>query len=107
MKPLHAIPVIMMLVGCSTSDSRTSETLNVEEASRLAQQLANQRAQILFQLQPFRNGPQARFTAGRWEWRDQRGYGHGDMEARVSFDPNGSRPDVEVLLLDSQTQREF
>jgi biopolymer transport protein ExbD len=77
-------------------------TLTGPQALALAQQLANEKAQALYNCQPFRNGPPAKLVQGYWVWHDQRGQGAGDVEATVKFAADGTNPDVNVILLDSR-----
>jgi hypothetical protein len=120
--PLLCLALALVLTGCSTKPqgrddspgqaetaNRTSvggrvakegnKPLDEARATALARQLANQNAQALYHCQPFGNGPKARFVGGRWEWVASKGYGLADLEANVSFHPDGSLPVVEVLLL--------
>jgi hypothetical protein len=80
----------------------TSSTLTAAQALALAEQLANEKAQTLYNCQPFRNGPPAKLVQGYWVWHDQRGQGAGDVEATVKFAADGTNPDVNVILLDSR-----
>jgi hypothetical protein len=96
------IPVLAILVGCSTTPTRTA-TLTADQAGTLAQQLANEKAQTLYGSQPFRNGPPARFAQGHWTWHDLRARGQGDIEATVEFAADGADPKVTVLWLDSRS----
>jgi hypothetical protein len=77
--------------------------LSAEQASLLARQAANAEAQALYECQPFDNGPLARVEGGRWVWQDRRAYGQCDVEAKVSFAPDGSGRTVKVLLLDNRS----
>lgn len=83
----------------------TSSTLTGAQALALAQQLANEKAQTLYNCQPFRNGPPAKLVQGYWVWHDQRGQGAGDVEATVKFAADGTNPDVNVILLDSRSRQ--
>jgi hypothetical protein len=74
--------------------------LSAEEAGILAQELANKRAQSLFNCQPFDNGSRARLVEGQWVWRERRARGRFDFEAKVQFREDGAEPDVDVRLLD-------
>jgi len=82
----------------------TSSTLTGARALALAEQLANEKAQTLYNCQPFRNGPPAKLVQGYWVWHDQRGQGEVDVEATVKFAADGTNPDVNVILLDSRSR---
>ncbi len=90
---------VLMITGCVEKPTQQAVTLDAGQATLLARQLANERAQTLYQCQPFRNGSGARLEGGRWMWQERRGYRFGDMEARVSFALDGSARRVEVLWL--------
>ena len=102
MKTRYVLILALALGGCSTTPHST--TLNAERAARLAQRLANEKAQTLYNCQPFRNGPPAHFVEGRWVWHDLRAHGTADIEATVDFASDGAKPSVNVALLDSRSQ---
>jgi hypothetical protein len=102
MKSLGLISLLIWLVGCGAPSTRQAGPLSAEQARLLARQAANAEAQALYQCQPFDNGPSARLEGGRWVWQDRRAYGKSDVEARVSFAPDGSGRTVQVLLLDNR-----
>ena len=106
MKARYVVPLALTLVGCSSTILHPA-TLTPDQASNLAQQLANEKAQTLYNCQPFRNGPPAQFAQGCWVWRDRRGQGNGDVEATVKFAADGAKPDVNVILLDSKAILRF
>ena len=103
MKSLCLIPLLVLMLGCGAPGTRQAAPLGAEQASLLARQAANAEAQALYQCQPFDNGPSARLEGGRWVWKDSRAYGQCDIEARVSFAPDGSGRTVQVLLLDNRS----
>lgn len=74
------------------------------QAGALAQRLANEKAQTLFNCQPFRNRSPAKFVQGHWVWHDLRGQGAGDIEATVEFALDGANPDVRVVQLDNRAR---
>ena len=90
-----------MLAGCSTTGPHTSPLI-AEQAGALAQRLANEKAQALYNCQPFRNGPPAQFVQGHWTWHDLKAQGQGDAEATVEFKADGTEPKVKVIWLDSR-----
>ena len=92
-KTLYLIPLTLALLGCSSTTPRTA-TLTADQAGILAQRFANEKAQALFNCQPFRTGPPAHFVQGHWAWHDLRGQGTGDIEASVEFAVDGAKPDV-------------
>jgi hypothetical protein len=102
MKTRYFIPLALALLGCSSTAPRTT-TLTAEQAGAVAQRLANEKAQTLFNCQPFRNGQPARFVQGHWTWHRFQAEGQGDLEATVEFDADGAEPKVRVVLLDSRS----
>jgi tetratricopeptide (TPR) repeat protein len=72
------------------------------QAEALAVQLANEKAQALYNCRPFRKGIPAELVQGRWVWHDLRGYRVVDVQATVKFAADGTNPKVEVILLDSR-----
>jgi hypothetical protein len=89
-----------MLGACSTTAPRASK-LTADQAGSLAQQLANEKAQTLYNCQPFRKGPPAQFVQGHWSWHHIQAQGHGDIEGTVEFAADGAEPKVRVVWLDS------
>jgi hypothetical protein len=77
-------------------------TLSGAQAEALAEKLANEKAQVLYNCQPFRNGTPAKLVQGYWVWHDLRAKGTLDVEAAVKFAADGTHPDVRVNLLDSR-----
>ncbi len=78
--------------------------LTTAEATELAEKLANDRAEALYQCRPFFNtSPALPFGTG-WSWQVRCGYRLVDFEARVTFDRYGSHPDVSIAVLDSRAQ---
>ena len=96
------IPFLVLLAGCGTTRTPT-RALTAGEAGSLAQQLANEKAHALYNCQPFRSGPPARFVEGHWTWHRLQAQGQGDMEATVEFAANGAEPKVTVVWLDSRS----
>src|SRR5436190_876124 len=101
MKIPSILPLMLCLVGC-TPDKPNTTALSAGQATDLALRLANEKAQALYQCRPYTNGPAARLVEGFWVWRDRRGQGQVDFEAKVKFATNGSDPSVSVVLLDSR-----
>ena len=81
---------------------KASTLMTPDEARSLAERLANEKAQALYNCQPFRNGPPARFVRDHWTWRCLQGRGQSDMEATVEFAADGAEPRVTVLWLESR-----
>lgn len=104
MKTLPIIALGLLLSGCSTSTPRTT-SLTADQAGAVAGRLANERAQSLYDCQPFAGDAPARFVAGRWLWRDRRACGLADLEATVELAADGSARSCEVILLDSRGER--
>ena len=76
-------------------------TLTPEQAGSLAQQLANERAQTLYNCQPFYKVQPARLADSHWSWHQLQGQAKGDMEAKVEFKQDGAEPNVSVMRLES------
>ena len=80
---------------------KASSLMTSDEAGSLAEHLANEKAQALYNRQPFRNGPPARFVRDHWTWHHLQGQGLGDIEATVEFAADGAEPKVTVVRLES------
>ena len=85
----------------------STPALTAGQATRLARDLANERAKALHGCEPFTATAAAQWVEERWTWRDRCGYGPVDIEATVDFAADGSARRVEVILLDSRTAFEF
>jgi hypothetical protein len=94
----------LLLAGCCTTPHATK--LTAEQAGALALQLANEKAQALYNCQPFRNGRPAELAQGKWVWHDRRTQGAVDVEATVRFALDGTDPDVKVTPQDSRPGRQ-
>jgi len=81
--------------------------LSQKQAQALACRLANEQARALYKCEPFEAVAEARFEGVRWKWKQSRGCGNLDMEARVSFSSDGSLQMVEVVLLDNRASLRF
>jgi hypothetical protein len=91
-----------ILVGCESS--RQSASLTTEQATTVAVRLANEKASMLYQHQPFVASQPAQFVAGHWLWIARQGFGGGDVQARVELGADGSTNSVDLQLFDTQTQ---
>ena len=100
MRLQYLIPLLALLTGCTSNRSRVA-TLNAEQAGSLAQQLANHKAETLYNCHPFSKVQPAQFVEGCWAWHQIQGLGQGDMEAKVQFRADGSDPKVSVTRLES------
>ena len=80
---------------------KASSLMTSDEAGSLAEHLANEKAQALYNRQPFRNGPPARFVRDHWTWHHLQGQGLRDIEATVEFAADGAEPKVTVVRLES------
>ena len=89
-----------VLVGCKSSQQGAS--LTQEQATTMAVRLANDRASTLYEHQPFVAGQPAQVVAGHWLWVERRGFGRGDIQARVELAMDGSTNHVDLQLFDSQ-----
>ena len=94
------IPLALLLAGCSNEPH--ARNLSVEQATALAEKLANEQAQAQYHCQPFRDSPSAEFIQEHWVWHALKAQGQLDVEARVQFAADGADPSVSVLLLDNR-----
>jgi len=101
MKIVSIIALTLLLASCESS--RQGPSLSAGQAATQAMRLANDKAFALYQSRPFQDGKPAQLVAGHWTWSDQRGYGHGDIQATVELAKDGSTNNVSIQLLGSQT----
>ncbi len=94
MKTPFVIALGAVLVGCASSPPRAS--LSAEQATALAIQLANAKAQAAYNRQPFSDGQTATFDSGHWVWRQ---LAPGDLEAKVELAADSSTNAVSLLIL--------
>lgn len=90
----------VVLVGCAIPKEATTTAtaaLTDAQATRLATRLANDRAAVLFNCQPFHDGQPANLANGHWHWKQLCA---GDYEATVELAANGSTNTVRVDWLD-------
>ncbi|MBI3852347.1 MAG: hypothetical protein HY298_18990 [Verrucomicrobia bacterium] len=99
MKILVFLPLLILIMGCAATVPHKAASLSPERAKLLALRLANDKAQALYECQPFQDGPTPQLVDNRWVWTERRGRGKADLEAHVSFDLDGSAPNADVLLL--------
>jgi hypothetical protein len=81
---------------------KTGASLTVEQATRIARQLANDKAAALYHWQPFLGSQPARLVANQWVWTEHQGFGYGDIQADVELAPDGTAKKVEIQILDSR-----
>jgi len=95
-------------VGLRTLPEKPVPTsaLTGAQAEAKAVELANEKAQALYNCQPFQKGRPAELVDGYWVWTDGRPYGAADLEATVKFAADGTNPEVTVSLLDSRLRPE-
>ena len=84
----------LFLVGCTSS--RQHALLTSEQATRLAIQLANEKATLTYHRSPFYGSQPASFVDGHWFWRQ---LSPGDIEATVELAADGSTNRVLLNLL--------
>jgi len=84
---------------------RYTSVLTGAQAEAKAVDLANEKAQALYNCQPFQKRRTAKLVDGHWVWNDGRSYGAGDIEATVKFAADGTNPEVTVNLLDSRSRQ--
>jgi len=94
MKTLLVIVSGVILVGCASSQPRAS--LSAEQATTLAIQLANAKAEATYHRRPFHDGQTATFESGHWAWRE---LATGDLEATVEIAADSSTNSVGLNLL--------
>ncbi|HEX5399935.1 MAG TPA: hypothetical protein VFY06_12900 [Verrucomicrobiae bacterium] len=105
MKPMFITICALLLVGCAASPR--SASLDTEQATALATQLANEKAFTVYHSQPFQKGQPAHFEAGHWIWTGRRGVGRSDLQATVELAADGSTNNVTLQLFDSQVIPRF
>jgi biopolymer transport protein ExbD len=81
-----------------------TSALTGAQAEAKAVELANEKAQALYNCQPFQKGRPAELVDGYWVWTAGRPYGAADLEATVKFAADGTNPEVTVNLLDSRVK---
>jgi beta-lactamase regulating signal transducer with metallopeptidase domain/biopolymer transport protein ExbD len=91
-------------VGLRTLPEKPAPTsaLTGAQAEAKAVELANEKAQALYNCQPFQKGRPAELVDGHWVWNDGRPYGAADLEATVKFAADGTNPELTVTLSDSR-----
>ena len=102
------ILLVLLLFGCTSTKPEAS--LTVEQATKIARQLANDKAAALYHWQPFLGSQPARLVANQWVWTEHQGFGYGDIQAEVKLAPDGTAKKVEIQILDSRNilpYREF
>ena len=93
------------LKGYKSQQERAgASTLTGAQAEAKAVELANEKAQALYNCQPFQKGRPAELVDGYWVWTAGRPYGAADLEATVKFAADGTNPEVTVNLLDSRVK---
>jgi hypothetical protein len=90
----------VLLVGCASSQPKQSPSLTSTQATALALQLANDKADALYHHRPFQDGRPAQFVTGKWVWSDGCGVALLDYQASVMLAADGSTNNVNVQLLD-------
>jgi len=94
MKTLLVIASGVILVGCASSQPKAS--LSADQATKLAIQLANAKAEATYHRQPFHDGQTATFESGHWVWRELT---TGDLEATVEIAADSLTNSVSLNLL--------
>jgi hypothetical protein len=89
-----------LLAGCASSQPKQSPSLTSAQATALALQLANDKADTLYHHRPFQDGRVAQFVTGKWVWSDGCGVALLDYQASVMLAADGSTNNVNVQLLD-------
>ncbi|HEY1790899.1 MAG TPA: hypothetical protein VGJ73_22315 [Verrucomicrobiae bacterium] len=94
MKALCFVFLSLIVAGCASPKQHAS--LTTAQATRLAIQLANDRAAFIYHCRPFNDGQPATFVNGLWRW-DQLCLG--DYEANIELADDGSPNRVVVNKL--------
>jgi hypothetical protein len=89
-----------LLAGCASSQPKPGPSLTSTQATALALQLANDKADALYHHRPFQDGRPAQFVTGKWVWSDGCGVALLDYQASVMLSADGSTNNVDVQLLD-------
>jgi hypothetical protein len=96
---------LVLFTGCANRPGEpVPGELTTVQASALAEKLANDKSQQLYQCQPFRNEQGAKRIESGWVWHARRAWGSGDIEAIVNFAPDGTKQEVKVFRLYDQTR---
>lgn len=99
----------LLLAGCKCSQPgaslrpaqpRPHVSLTSAQATALAIELANDKADDLFHHRPFEDGQPAQLVTGKWVWTDGCGVALADYEASVTLAADGSTNSVDVWLLE-------
>ena len=102
MRTTCVIILALLLAGCTSSPPKVA--LTADQATALAIELANARADSLYHVRPFQDGPLARFLDERWTWTDRRGAGHQDVQVNVELAADGSTNCVDLKVFDSMNR---
>ena len=103
------IVFVLLLAGCKSSQLGASirppqpsphVSLTSSQATALAIELANDKADNLFHQRPFEDGRPAQFVTGKWIWTDGCGVALADYQVSVTLAADGSTNSVDVQLLD-------
>ncbi len=100
-KRIVIISIALLVAGCASKPATRPE-LTMAEAGILAQQLANIKAQSIYQCSPFNRTVLAQWVPEGWYWHDRRGWGTSDYEATVKLASDGTKPEVTVVRLVNQ-----
>ena len=106
----------LLLAGCRGSQAGASlrpalpkprVSLTSAQATTLAIELANDKADDLFHHRPFEDGRPAQFVTGKWVWTDGRGVAMADYQVSVTLAADGTTNSVDVQLLDDMLRPTF
>jgi hypothetical protein len=97
---LALLLIALISSGCSTKP-RALASLNQPEAHALAEKLAFEKYGWVFGDVAPKGTPPPKLVSGHWVWVWRRGSGHGDIEIKVSFAPDGSSPNVDCEFSES------
>ena len=92
----------LLLVGCRSSQPGSS--LSSIQATALARQLANDKADAIYHHRPFLDGQPAQFVTGKWVWSDGCGVALVDYRASVTLAADGSTNRVDIQLWDDTSR---
>ncbi len=98
-----ALLLLMLSSGCSTRPTLAENLLTRGDAHVLAEKLAMAKHRsTLGSYDIFKDSNPPKLIHGRWVWFWRRGIGHADIEIRVSFERDGTSPEVDWLCLSSR-----
>ena len=100
MKSVAVFVLASVLVSCASPPRRAA--LTEEQATALAEKLANDKTSQIYRWSPApENDPKANLVDGRWTWKTVRRNFHGDYSVTVGLALDGSTNSVDVKFMPS------